>query len=58
MQRNIMLVGDQDDRVALAMQTPEQRHNFVAGGSVQITGRLIRRMMEGLFTSARATATR
>src|ERR1019366_6331351 len=39
---DIVLVGDQDDGVALIVQTIEQRHNFHAGLRVQVAGGLVR----------------
>ena len=41
MQRDVVLVRDQDDRVALLVQALEQRHDFVAGRGVEVAGRLV-----------------
>ena len=41
MQGNVVLVGNQNDGVAFVMQTLEQRHDFVAGGRIEIAGRFI-----------------
>jgi hypothetical protein len=56
--RNVRLVGDQDDGIALGVQIIKQSHNLIAGLGVQVAGRLIGRMMDGRFTRARAIATR
>src|ERR1019366_6452827 len=39
---DIVLVGNEDDGVALIVQTIEQRHNFHAGLRVQVAGGLVR----------------
>ena len=41
MHGDIVLVCDQDDGIAFLVQTPEQRHDFVARGSVEIASRLV-----------------
>src|SRR5438270_4525996 len=41
MQSDVMLVRDQDDRVAFVMQALEQRHDLVAGGGVEVAGGLV-----------------
>src|SRR3546814_10894240 len=38
---NIVLMGDQHDGVAFAVQFVEQRHDLGAGVAVQIAGRLV-----------------
>jgi hypothetical protein len=37
-QRDIVLVRDQDDGVAFLVQTPEERHDFVAGRAIEVSG--------------------
>ena len=38
---DIVLVSDQDDGVALLVEALEQRHDFVAGGGVEVAGGLV-----------------
>ena len=40
---DVVLVGDQHDRLALFIQVLEQRHDLLAGGRIEITGRLVRK---------------
>src|SRR5262245_65569130 len=39
--RDVALVRDQDDRVALIVQPLEQLHDLLAGGRVEVAGRLV-----------------
>ena len=39
--RDVMLVSDEDDGVALRVQIVEQAHDFIAGFGVEITGGLV-----------------
>src|SRR5438045_3328098 len=39
---DVALVGDHDDRVALAVQLLEQPHDLLAGGGVEVAGGLVR----------------
>src|SRR5437762_14261732 len=39
--RDVALVGDQDDRVALAVQLLEQPHDLLPGGAVEVPGGLV-----------------
>ena len=55
---DIVLVRDQNDRVALGMQTIEQRHDLDASLRVEVPVGSSARMIDGLLTSARAIATR
>src|SRR5438067_7279769 len=47
MQSDVMLVRDQDDRVAFVMQALEQRHDLVAGGGVEVPGGLVGQQNRG-----------
>ncbi len=40
-QRDVRLVGDENDGVAFLVQVGEERHDFVAGGGIEISGGLI-----------------
>ena len=44
---DVVLVRDQHDGVALLMQPLEQRHDFVAGGGIEVAGRLVREQNRG-----------
>jgi hypothetical protein len=39
--RDLLLVGHQDDGVPLAMDVVEQRHDFLSGLRIQVSGRLV-----------------
>src|SRR5574338_411109 len=39
--RDVGLVGHHDDRLSLRMQLLEHRHDFLAGGAVEVAGRLV-----------------
>src|SRR5437868_11527424 len=41
-ERDVVFVGDEDDRVALVVQALEERHNLVAGRGVEVAGRFVR----------------
>lgn len=55
---DVALVGDQDNGVALGVEPLEQRHDFHAGGGVQVARRFVGKQDRGSLTSARAMATR
>jgi hypothetical protein len=55
---DVGLMGDEDNRVAVRVELVEEGHDLVAGLGVEVSGGLVARMMEGLFTRARAMATR
>ncbi len=40
-ERDVVFMRDQDDRVSIAVQPREQRHDLNAGGSVQVAGRFV-----------------
>src|SRR5687768_3027257 len=45
---DVVLVGDQDDGVALGVQVAEHAHDLGAGGAVQVAGRLVGQDDRGL----------
>ncbi len=55
---DVGLVRDEDDGVALGMQSVEEGHDLVAGLGVEVAGGLVGQDDGGLLTSARAMATR
>src|SRR5579862_8554956 len=40
-ERDVVLVSDQDDGIAFVVQTLEERHDFVAGRGVEVAGGLV-----------------
>ena len=46
-QGDVVLVRDQNNRVALLMEPLEQRHNFVAGGGIQVAGGFVGQQNRG-----------